>query len=44
MVARSSSLGSANVGSMGVGVNRSPVFCGLFVRSYFIMDEKLSQL
>lgn len=43
-VARSVSVGAANVGSMGVGVNRSPVLCGLLVRSYFITDEKLSHL
>lgn len=43
-LARSVSVGAANVGSMGVGVNRSPVLCGLFVSFYFITDEKLSHL
>ena len=36
-VARSVSVGAANVGSMGVEVNISPVLCGLLVRLYFIM-------
>jgi hypothetical protein len=42
--ARSSSVGAANVGSMGVEVNMSPVLCVLLVSSYFITDEKLSHL
>lgn len=43
-VARSVSVGAANVGSVGVKVNISPVLCGLLVSSYFITDEKLSHL
>lgn len=43
-VSRSSSVGAANVGSMGVEVNISPVLCVLLVSSYFITDEKLSHL
>lgn len=43
-VARSVSVGAANVGSVGVKVNISPVLCGLLVSSYFITNEKLSHL
>lgn len=43
-LARSVSVGAANVGSMGVEVNISPVLCVLLVSSYFITDEKLSHL
>lgn len=43
-LARSVSVGAANVGSMGVEVNISPVLCVFLVFGYFITDEKLSHL